>query len=147
MDLGSFGRIPPQNIEAEQSVLGAILLDKEVLSSVTEIISSQDFYREDHREIFEAIMDLYEKGEPIDLITVAEQLKVRGSLEAVGGLEYLTNLASLVPTTANAKHYAKIVEEKSILRRLIKASNEIINMGYEAAEEVSYVLDKAEKAY
>jgi len=146
MDLGSFGRIPPQNIEAEQSVLGAILLDKEVLSSVTEIISSQDFYREDHREIFEAIMDLYEKGEPIDLITVAEQLKVRGSLEAVGGLEYLTNLASLVPTTANAKHYAKIVEEKSILRRLIKASNEIINMGYEAAEEVSYVLDKAEKS-
>jgi len=88
MDLGSFGRIP---LEAEQSVLGAILLDKEV---VTEIISSQDFYREDHREIFEAIMDLYEKGEPIDLITVA--LKVRGSLEAVGGLEYLTNLASLV---------------------------------------------------
>ncbi|ABN53458.1 MAG TPA: replicative DNA helicase [Hungateiclostridium thermocellum] len=146
MDLGSFGRIPPQNIEAEQSVLGAILLDKEVLSSVTEIISSQDFYREDHREIFEAIMDLYEKGEPIDLITVAEQLKVRGSLEAVGGLEYLTNLASLVPTTANAKHYAKIVEEKSILRRLIKASSEIINMGYEAAEEVSYVLDKAEKS-
>lgn len=146
MDLGSFGRIPPQNIEAEQSVLGAILLDKEVLSSVTEIISSQDFYREDHREIFEAIMDLYEKGEPIDLITVAEQLKVRGSLEAVGGLEYLTNLANLVPTTANAKHYAKIVEEKSILRRLIKASSEIINMGYEAAEEVSYVLDKAEKS-
>jgi len=146
MDLGSFGRIPPQNIEAEQSVLGAILLDKEVLSSVTEIISSQDFYREDHREIFEAIMDLYEKGEPIDLITVAEQLKVRGSLEAVGGLEDLTNLASLVPTTANAKHYAKIVEEKSILRRLIKASSEIINMGYEAAEEVSYVLDKAEKS-
>jgi len=116
--LGFFWPDTPQNIEAEQSVLGAILLDKEVLSSVTEIISSQDFYREDHREIFEAIMDLYEKGEPIDLITVAEQLKVRGSLEAVGGLEYLTNLASLVPTTANAKHYAKIVEEKSILRGL-----------------------------
>ncbi|HOM01337.1 MAG TPA: replicative DNA helicase [Acetivibrio sp.] len=145
MDLGSFGRIPPQNIEAEQSVLGAILLDKEVLSSVTEIISSQDFYREDHREIFEAIMDLYEKAEPIDLITVSEQLKTRGSLEGVGGLEYLTNLASSVPTTANAKHYAKIVEEKSILRRLIKASTEIVNMGYEASEEVSYVLDKAEK--
>ncbi|GAE87754.1 replicative DNA helicase [Acetivibrio straminisolvens] len=146
MDLGSFGRIPPQNIEAEQSVIGAILLDKEVLSSVTEIISSQDFYREDHREIFEAIMDLYEKAEPIDLITVSEQLKIRGSLEGVGGLEYLTNLASSVPTTANAKHYAKIVEEKSILRKLIRASSEIVNMGYEASEEVSYVLDRAEKS-
>ncbi|HHV29552.1 MAG TPA: replicative DNA helicase [Clostridium sp.] len=145
MDLGSLGRIPPQNIEAEQSVIGAVLLDKEVLSSVTEIISSKDFYREDHREIFEAIMDLYEKAEPIDLITVSEQLKVRGSLEGVGGLEYLTNLASSVPTTANAKHYAKIVEEKSVLRRLIRASSEIVNMGYEASEEVSYVLDKAEK--
>lgn len=146
MDLGSLGRIPPQNIEAEQSVLGAILLDKEVLSNVTEIISGQDFYRDDHKEIFEAIMDLYERAEPIDLITVSEQLKARGSLDGVGGLEYLTNLANMVPTTANAKHYARIVEEKSILRRLIRASSEIVNMGYEASEEVSYVLDKAEKS-
>lgn len=146
MDLGSLGRIPPQNIEAEQSVIGSILLDKEVLSNVTEIISSHDFYREDHKEIYEAIMDLYERAEPIDLITVSEQLKVRGSLDGVGGLEYLTNLASAVPTTANAKHYAKIVEEKSILRRLIRVSSEIVNMGYEASEDVSYVLDKAEKS-
>jgi replicative DNA helicase len=146
MDLGSLGRIPPQNIEAEQSVLGAILLDKEVLSNVTEIISGQDFYRDDHKEIFEAIMDLYERAEPIDLITVSEQLKARGSLDGVGGLEYLTNLANMVPTTANAKHYARIVEEKSILRRLIRVSSEIVNMGYEASEEVSYVLDKAEKS-
>jgi len=120
--LGFFWPDTPAKYEAEQSVLGAILLDKEVLSSVTEIISSQDFYREDHREIFEAIMDLYEKGEPIDLITVAEQLKVRGSLEAVGGLEYLTNLASLVPTTANAKHYAKIVEEGRYIMTFTYAS-------------------------
>jgi len=146
MDLGSLGRIPPQNIEAEQSVLGAILLDKEVLSNVTEIISAQDFYRDDHREIFEAIVDLYDRAEPIDLITVSEQLKMRGSLDSVGGIEYLTNLANMVPTTANAKHYAKIVEEKSILRRLIRASSEIVKMGYEASEEVSYVLDKAEKS-
>jgi len=145
MDIGSLGRIPPQNIEAEQSVLGAILLDKEVLANVTEIISSQDFYREDHREIFEAILDLYEKAEPIDLITVSERLKLRGTLDSVGGLEYLTNLANIVPTTENAKHYAKIVEEKSILRNLIKVSTNIVNMGYEAAEEVTYVLDKAEK--
>lgn len=145
MDLGTLGRIPPQNIEAEQSVLGAMLLDKEALSNVAEIISSQDFYRDDHKEIFEAIMDLYERAEPIDLITVSEQLKARGSLDGIGGLEYLTNLANAVPTTANAKHYAKIVEEKSILRRLIRVSSEIVNMSYEASEEVSYVLDKAEK--
>ncbi|MFZ5987986.1 MAG: replicative DNA helicase [Bacillota bacterium] len=146
MDLGSLGRIPPQNIDAEQSVLGAILLDKDVLSNITEIITGQDFYREDHKEIYEAVMDLFERGEPIDLITVSEQLKLRGTLDSIGGLEYLTNLASVVPTTANAKHYAKIVEEKSILRRLIKVSSEIVNMGYEASEEVSYVLDKAEKS-
>ncbi len=145
MDIGSLGRIPPQNVEAEQSVLGAILLDKEVLTNVTEIIKSQDFYRDDHKEIFEAIIDLYEKAEPIDLITVAERLKIRGTLDSVGGLEYLTNLANVVPTTANAKHYAKIVEEKAILRNLIKVSSSIVNMGYEASEEVSYVLDKAEK--
>ncbi len=135
MDISSFGQIPPQNIEAEQSVLGASLLDKEVLSTITEIIDVSDFYREDHKEIFEAIMDLYERGEPIDLITVSEQLKIRGSIDAVGGLEYLTNLVNAVPTTANAKHYAKIVEEKSILRRLIKTSSEIINMGYDETEE------------
>jgi len=145
MDIGSLGRIPPQNIEAEQSVLGAILLDKEVLTSVIEIISSEDFYRDDHKEIFDAIIDLYEKGEPIDLITVAERLKLRGTLDSVGGLEYLTSLANIVPTTENAKHYAKIVEEKAILRKLIKVSTNIINMGYEASEEVAYVLDKAEK--
>ena len=82
MDLGTLGRIPPQNIEAEQSVLGAMLLDKEALSNVAEIISSQDFYRDDHKEIFEAIMDLYERAEPIDLITVSEQLKAREALMA-----------------------------------------------------------------
>jgi replicative DNA helicase len=145
MDIGSLGRIPPQSIEAEQSVLGAILLDKEVLSNITDIINTQDFYREDHKEIFEAVTDLYEKAEPIDLITVSEQLKLRGSLDSIGGLEYLSNLAGAVPTTANSKHYAKIIEEKSILRKLIKVSSDLVNMGYEASEEVSLVLDKAEK--
>lgn len=146
MDIGSLGRIPPQNLEAEQSVLGSVLIDKEVLSTITEIITGKDFYREDHKEVYEAVMDLYERGEPIDLITVSEQLKTRGTLDSIGGLPYLTNLANVVPTTANAKHYAKIVEEKSILRRLIKVSSEILNMGYEASEEISFVLDKAEKS-
>jgi len=146
MDIGALGRIPPQNIEAEQSVLGAMLLDKEAISTVIEILKSDDFYREDHKEIFEAIMDLFDTAQPIDIITVSDQLKLRGSLEKTGGIEYLTELAAIVPTTANVKHYAKIVEEKSILRKLIKASSNIMNMGYEAAEEVSYVLDKAEKS-
>lgn len=145
MDIGALGRIPPQNVEAEQSVLGSMLLDKEVVPTIFEILKSEDFYRQDHKEIYEAIMDLFEKADPIDLVTVADQLKLRGSLDAVGGLEYLTNIATAVPTTANAKHYAKIVEEKSILRRLIKVSSDIVNMGYEAAEEVSYVLDRAEQ--
>jgi len=146
MDVGSYGRVPPQNVEAEQSVLGAMLLDKEVIPVITEILKSDDFYRSDHKEIFEAVMDLFDIGDPIDLITVAERLKVRGNLENVGGLEYLTNIASAVPTTANAKHYSKIVEEKSILRKLIKASSEIVNMGYEASEELSYIVDRAEKS-
>jgi replicative DNA helicase len=145
MDIGNLGRIPPQHNEAEQSVLGSMFLDKEVIPVITEVLKGEDFYREDHREIFEAIMDLFDKGEPIDLITVSEQLKLRGTLEAIGGLEYLTNMASAVPTTANAKYYSKIVEEKSILRKLIKASSEIVNMGYEAADEASVVLDRAEK--
>lgn len=146
MDFGSFGRVPPQSIEAEQSVIGSMLLDKEVIPVVTEVLKSEDFYRADHKEIFEAVMDLFDSGEPVDLITVSEQLKLRGTLDNIGGLEYLTNIASAVPTTANAKYYAKIVEEKSTLRKLIKASSEIVNLGYEASEELSYIVDKAEKS-
>ncbi len=145
MDIGALGRIPPQSLEAEQSVLGSMLLDKEVIPVVLESLKSADFYRDDHKEIFEAVLDLFEKAEPVDIITVSEQLRIRGTLDNVGGLEYLTNIASAVPTTANVKHYARIVEEKSILRKLIKASSDIVNLGYEASEEVSYVLDKAEK--
>lgn len=145
MDIGALGRIPPQNIEAEQSVIGSMLLDKEVIPTVTEILKSEDFYRDDHKEIFEAVIDLFDKAKPVDIITVAEQLKLRSTLDSIGGLEYLTNIATNVPTTANVKHYAKIVEEKAILRRLIKTSSDIVNMGFEASEEVGYILDRAEK--
>lgn len=145
MDIGTLVRIPPQNVEAEQSVLGAMLLDKDVIPEITEILTNVDFYRDDHKEIFESMMDLFDKGEPVDLITLSEQLKSRGSLDAVGGLDYLAYIANYVPTTANARHYAKIVEEKSILRKLIKASNEIMSLSYEGAEEVATVLDRAEK--
>ena len=139
------GRIPPSSIEAEQSVLGALLIDKEAVPVVTEVLRADDFYRQDHKEIFDAILDLFEKGKPIDIISTKEQLNLRGSLESIGGIEYLSNVVDMVPTTANVKHYAKIIEEKSILRKLIRASNEIINSGFEAADEVSIIVDQAQK--
>jgi len=145
VDLSALGMVPPHNIEAEQAVLGCMLLDSDVIPTVTELIRSSDFYREDHREICEAIIDIVEKAGPVDIITVAEQLQQRGTLEKVGGIDYLASITSAVPTTANARHYAKIVEEKSLLRKLIKASQEIAGMSYEGAEEAEFVLDKAEK--
>jgi replicative DNA helicase len=146
VDISAIGKIPPHNLEAEQAVLGCMLLDSDVIPTVTEIIRSEDFYREDHREICEAILDLSERAMPIDIITVSEQLQHRGTLDSVGGLEYLTSISNAVPTTGNARHYAKIVEEKSLLRKLIKASAEISSMSYDASEDAVYVLDKAEKS-
>ncbi len=146
MDMDAIGRIPPHNIEAEQAVLGCMLLDSDVIPTVTELIKSVDFYRDDHHEICEAIVDITEKAGPVDIITVSEQLQHRGTLDAVGGLDYLASITSAVPTTANARHYAKIVEEKSLLRRLIKAASDISGMSYEASEEAAFVLDKAEKS-
>ncbi|HOE56627.1 MAG TPA: replicative DNA helicase [Bacillota bacterium] len=138
-------RIPPNNVEAEQSVLGAMLLDKEAISTATELISGEDFYREAHKEIFEAIVDIYNRGEPVDLITLTEKLKTRNTLDAVGGITFLTNLMEAVPTTHNVKYYAKIVEDKSLLRRLIKSSSEIIHKSYQAAEDIGEIIDAAEK--
>ncbi len=145
MDIGTLGRIPPQSLEAEQSVLGSMLIDKEVVPVVMEILKPEDFYRPDHKEIYDVIIELFDRAQPIDLITVSERLKLHGKLELVGGLEYLTNIATEVPTTANVKHYAKIVEEKALLRKLIKASSDIVDLGYSASEEVSFILDKAEQ--
>ena len=144
-ELNILGKMPPQNIEAEQSVLGSMMLDKEAIPIVAEILKSDDFYREDHGEIYEAIMDLFNKAEPVDIVTVTEQLKARGTLDKAGGLDYITNIAISVPTTANVRYYASIVEEKSILRKLIKASSQIIDMSYEASEEISVILDNAER--
>ncbi|MDF2531120.1 MAG: replicative helicase [Clostridia bacterium] len=139
-------KIPPNSMEAEQSVLGAMLLDKEAVSVATEFISGEDFYREAHKEIFDAIVELFDKGQPVDLITLPEKLKVRNTLEAVGGITYLTNLMSIVPSTHNVGNYAKIIEEKSLLRKLIRASNDIMGKSYEAREEVVNVLEMAEKS-
>lgn len=144
--MDAIGRIPPHNIEAEQAVLGCMLLDPDVIPTVTELVKSSDFYRDDHREICEAIFDITERAGPVDIITVSEQLQSRGTLDAVGGLDYLAAITSAVPTTANARHYAKIVEEKSLLRKLIKAASEISAASYEASEEAVFVLDRAEKS-
>ncbi len=146
MDISAIGRIPPHNLEAEQAVLGCMLLDMDIIPTVTELIRSEDFYRDDHKEICEAILDLTEKAGPVDIITVSEQLKLRGTLDQIGGLDYLAGISTAVPTTANARHYAKIVEEKSLLRKLIKAAADISGMSYDASEEAAFVLDRAEKS-
>jgi replicative DNA helicase len=145
MDMNSLGRIPPQNIEAEQAVLGSMLVDKDIIPEVMEILNVDDFYKESHKVIFDAMVDLFESGEPVDLVTVSERIGKAGQLDVIGGITYLTDIAVAVPTTANVKHYAGIVWEKSILRRLIKGATDIVNMGYEAREEVAYVLDRAEQ--
>lgn len=145
MDNGLLGRVPPHSTEAEQSVLGSILLDKDVLPDIASRLKSEDFYMEQHREIYEAVLDLYEQNQPVDLITVSEQLAKRGTLQKVGDYEYLSNLATSVPTTANVHYYTSIVEEKSLLRKLIQASNEILSKSYESGEDALDVLSYAEK--
>lgn len=139
------GRIPPHSIEAEQSVLGAMIIDKEAINTAIETIKPEDFYKEAHREIFEAILVLFNKNEPVDLITLQEELKRRDTLEPIGGVTYIANLSSSVATTANTKYYCKIVEEKSLLRRLIKSSDEIMDKSYEDQEEVNAIIELAER--
>jgi len=140
-----FDRLPPQNVEAEQAVLGAILLDGEALVSVQERISQDDFYRTSHRLIFEAMVELSEEGEPVDLVTLTAKLKDKQQLEEAGGVRYLTELANAVPTAANVDYYASIVEEKAILRRLIRAATQIVSDGYAGGEDVGLLLSDAEQ--
>ncbi len=143
MQFENLGRISPQNIEAEEAVLGSCLLDKDIFPEVIKIISSRDFYRENHYEIFEAINELFIKQKPIDVITVADVLKSRGKLDQVGGLEYLTNIAVAVPTTANAGYYTSIVKSMSVRRQLIKGSSDIIDMAYEQSFDNVFDLKNA----
>lgn len=142
MDLG---KVPPHDIEAEQAVIGSMLTDKDAVASCIEVLKEEDFYREDNRAIYLAILNLYNRAEPIDIITVKAELESMGKFEQVGGLEYLAELPEKVPTTANAMKYIKIVEEKSTLRRLIKTANEIIELGYDPTEDVEEVMENAEK--
>ncbi len=139
-------RIPPHNDDAEKSVLGSIILDRDVLFEVLEFLKPEDFYSEMHKEIFAAIFELNRKNEPVDTLTVAEELKKRKSLEMVGGRAYIAFLSTVVPSTSNAGQYAKIVAQKAILRRLISTASEIIEKAYQEKMEPDTVLDFAEQA-
>ena len=143
---GDITKIPPQNLEAESSLLGAILMDKETLMKVADIVVADDFYKDAHQLVFEAMTDLSERREPIDILSVGNRLEETKKLEAAGGRSYLLNLVNSVPTSANAVHYAQIIQKKSTLRRLLKTSSEIQRLGYNEEDDVDVVLDQAEKS-
>ena len=138
-------RVPPNNLEAEESVLGSMMLSAEAIAEVIEEIKPEDFYRSSHRVIFEALAHLYGKGEPVDAITAVEELKRRGTLEDVGGPLYVHQLVEQVPTPAAARHYARIVHELALLRRLIQAASEIMQLAYAVPEDPDRVADQAEE--
>ena len=139
------GKIPPHDIEAEQAILGCMLTDKDAVISAIEVLKEDSFYREDNRAIYSAILSLYSRNEPVDIITVKAELVEQGNFERVGGLEYLAELPERVPTTANVEKYIKIFDEKATLRSLIQTSNELIAWGYDESEDVDSIMDMAEK--
>ncbi|MDA3902911.1 MAG: replicative DNA helicase [Desulfuromusa sp.] len=138
-------RLPPQNLEAEMSVLGGVLLENEALNRALEYLTTEDFYRESHRKIFKALIVLGDKSEPADLVTLTAVLNDRGELEAVGGSTYLATLVDYVPTAANINYYCKLVKEKAVARKLIEASTAIATRGYEGGD-MEEILDQAEKS-
>jgi replicative DNA helicase len=138
------GRVPPQDTDAERSVLGAMLLDRNALLEAMELLTPEDFYRPAHAKIFEAISTLFSKNEPVDEITVSSELKAQGTLDGVGGTAALNALTDSVPTAANAKHYAKVVKNRALTRRLIQAATTIAGAGFESGAEIDVLLDEAE---
>lgn len=139
------GKVPPHDIEAEQAVIGSMLTDKDAVMMAVEKLHPESFYRDDNKEIFEAIVNLYNRSEPIDIVTVKDELTSMGLFDKVGGLEYLVMLPDKVPTTANVEKYINIVEEKATLRALIKTANEIIELGYDQTEDVEDIMESSEK--
>lgn len=138
-------KVPPHNLEAEQAVLGALMLDPQKASTIFEILNPEDFYRDNHRSIYVVIRDIFEKGDPVDLVTVAESLRQAGRLEGIGGIGTISEIAGSVPSAANVEHYARIVAEKSLLRQLIKMAGYIAEKGYDTGEEAFNLLNEAEK--
>jgi replicative DNA helicase len=145
LDAASF-KLPPQNIEAEQSILGGILIENDAINTVVEFLEAGDFYREAHQKIFQCMITLSEKNEPLDLITLTNELKKTKELESIGGASYLASLVESVPTAANIAYYAKIVKEKSILRKLISTATEIVTQSYHEGKDLEDFLDDAEQA-
>lgn len=140
------GIVPPQNTEAEAGLLGSILLDSDSLVNVADLITADDFYDERHRAIYESISSLYDRRKPIDLLTLTDQLKTKDQIDLAGGSAYLTELTNAVPTAAHAKHYAEIVRGKALRRRLIKAGQQIGELGFKEEEDVQHALEGAETA-
>ena len=140
-----FDKLPPQSIEAEQSVLGSLLLNKKAIIKVADILRPDDFYRDTHGIIYQAMLELFEKSEPIDVLTISNNLESKNLLEKIGGSSYLTTLVNFVPTAANVVNYAKIVQRKKLLRDLIEASHNITQLSYQESEEIEKILDQAEK--
>ncbi|MFA5830414.1 MAG: replicative DNA helicase [Candidatus Paceibacterota bacterium] len=138
-------RVPPQSIESEKALLGSIMLRPEALYDIMDVLKHESFYAEKHRIIFNAIMDLFNKHEPIDLLTLSNVLKEKNLLESIGASSYLAELVNSVPSSANAKHYADVVQKKHVLRNLIDASNRVSEYGYNEAEELDFTLDRSEK--
>ena len=143
--LSAVDRIPPQNLDAEQAMLGSLLVDRELVPIISEIVQQSDFYAPHHATIYEAIIALYERGEPIDKVSVAEELRRRKLLDDVGGVEFISQLLNTVPTAASAEYYAKVVAEKAILRSLITAGGRISILGFEQPEDVEETLDRCEQ--
>lgn len=143
--LTAIDRIPPQNLEAEQAMLGALLVDRELVPIVSEIVQKSDFYAPHHATIYEALIALYERGEPIDKVSVSEELRRRKLLEDIGGGEFISQLLNTVPTAASAEYYARVVAQKAILRSLITAGGRISVMGFEQPEDVEDTLDRCEQ--
>ncbi|MEK7629526.1 MAG: replicative DNA helicase [Patescibacteria group bacterium] len=141
----SIDKLPPQSIEAEESVLGALLMDKDAIIRVADILHPEDFYKRSHNLIYNAILLLYEKSEPVDVLSLSNRLKEAGQLESVGGTSYLAGLVNSVPTASNVLHYAKIVRHKKILRDLLSASQDIARLGWQENQDIELVLDEAEK--
>ncbi|MGJ5826631.1 replicative DNA helicase [Streptomyces ossamyceticus] len=140
----AFERVPPQDLDAEQSVLGGMLLSKDAIADVVELLKGADFYKPAHETIYQAILDVYAKGEPADPITIAAELTKRGEITKVGGASYLHTLVQTVPTAANAEYYAEIVHERAVLRRLVEAGTRITQMGYAADDDVDEIVNRAQ---
>ena len=142
---GPVERVPPHSLEAEQSILGSMLLERDAVARVVEMVRPEDFYREAHRRVFEVVAELFDRGEPADLVSVTDRLRAKGVLDDVGGAAYITSLLHAVPTAANVEYYARLVVNKSMLRQMISSGTQIVGMGFREDQDVEVLVDQAEK--